>query len=544
MSAIKEHNSTDKNSFHKHKGKAILFATIAAASMLIFAAIAAPTTIINQAYAAQHVKPPALAMMNSGPAPSIDNFNISDGYTIEPVMWNMSLPTALTWDDQGNMYIAQSGFAEWLYDNPKIIKVDQSGNASILVDRFIYPPVTDIEFHEGKLYVSSKGVVSTVDPVTGLVKDIMIGLPSSGDHQNDQLAFGPDGRIYVTLGTATNSAIVGMDNILALQWPKYVPQFHDTPGKNVTLTGKNYVTPNPFTADPNDNATTGAYMPFGVPSQEGQVVKGSPLCNGCIISANLDGSDVQLVAWGLRNPYGIAFTGDGKLVVSNNGADERGSRSIANDPDKVYVIDVSNPENMGKFYGWPDFGGNGEPVTDEKFKSARANQTTELLIQNPPPVEKPLAMVNDGPSLTQVDISTSEQFGHVGMAFIGSSGTFTPITHEPNTVEEQVVGHNILMLDPATGNYSKFISVKRYPDVFTPVGVAFNPEGNTMYIADIGRLEIRDTLPNGTPLPMTATWPYLGSGVIWKVTKTSSSAAETLPAVEGGQTTPIGNQTR
>jgi len=57
-----------------------------------------------------------------------------------------------------------------------------------------------------------------------------------------------------------------------------------------------------------------------------------------------------------------------------NGADERGSRPIANDTDKAYTIDVSNSSNLGKFYGWPDFYGNAEPVTDPKFKSPRGKE--------------------------------------------------------------------------------------------------------------------------------------------------------------------------
>ena len=74
------------------------------------------------------------------------------------------------------------------------------------------------------------------------------------------------------------------------------------------------------------------------------------------------------MGWGFRHPYGLAFAPDGKLVVSMNGADERGSRNIANDGDKVYVIDVSNPTNLGKFYGWPDYFGDTQPVTESTIQ--------------------------------------------------------------------------------------------------------------------------------------------------------------------------------
>ena len=91
-----------------------------------------------------------------------------------------------------------------------------------------------------------------------------------------------------------------------------------------------------------------------------------------ILSANLDGTDIQVVGWGFRSAYGMAFSliDRTKLLVTVNGADERGNRPIANDTEKVYVIDISNPNAAeADSIGWPDFFGNAEPVTDSKFQS-------------------------------------------------------------------------------------------------------------------------------------------------------------------------------
>ncbi len=472
----------------------------------------------QQTFAAE--KQPALKVINSGPKPTMENLNLSSGYKMTPIFWNLTLPTSVTFDDNGNMYIAQSGFGEWFFATPTIIKVDQKGNTSVVADRFLYGPITDLVFHSGKIYVSHKGVISTLDPVTGIIKDIVIGLPSSGDHQNNQIAFGPDGRLYISQGTATNSGVVGEDNIFGLQWPKYTPQIHDIPATNISLTGQNFNTTNPFTASENNFANTGGYVPFGTSTKVGQEIKGDLKCNGCILSAKIDGSDLKLVAWGLRNPYGIAFTKDSKLIVSNNGADERGSRPIANDPDKVYRIDISNASSLGKFYGWPDFAGNGEPVTDPKFKSLSAKEPLKFLIQNHSEVVKPLAEVRGGPSLTQVAISNSSGFGNYGMAFIGASGTFSPATHTFETIDKGIVGHKVVMLNPKTGNYTDFLSAIRDPSVFTPVGLSFDKNGTALYVADIGKLELRNTLPiTNAPLNHTATWPHPYTGVIWKITK-------------------------
>jgi hypothetical protein len=70
--------------------------------------------------------------------------------------------------------------------------------------------------------------------------------------------------------------------------------------------------------------------------------------------ANLYGTDITLVGWGFRSAYGIAFLPNDptKLLVTVNGADERGSRPIANDTEKIYSIDIalSNSSQLGKFY--------------------------------------------------------------------------------------------------------------------------------------------------------------------------------------------------
>jgi hypothetical protein len=54
------------------------------------------------------------------------------------------------------------------------------------------------------------------------------------------------------------------------------------------------------------------------------------------------------------------------------------------------------PENIGQFYGWPDFFGNAEPGTDPKFASPKNSQPLQFLIQNHPPVVKPDAVLDVG----------------------------------------------------------------------------------------------------------------------------------------------------
>lgn len=472
--------------------------------------------------------PPDIKVINSGNPPDASQINITiPGYKIEPLFWNLTLPSSVTFDNTGStMFIAESGFAYGGFKpTPQILKVDmETGNISVVLDRMLNGPVNDIEYHEGNLYVSHRGLISTVEPDTGKIKDIIMDLPSTGDHHNNQIAFGPDGRLYFGQGTATNSGVVGLDN-LKFGWLQVASQFHDTPGQNVTLTGQNFQTVNPITPNPNDNATTGAFIEFGNKTKEGQIIPGKVKCNGCILSANPDGTDIKVEAWGLRNPYGIDFSADNKtLLITMNGADERGSRPIANDTDKIYKIDVTNSSNIGQFYGWPDFYGNAEPVTEDKFQSPRGNQSLQFLMQDHPPVVEPFATVPVASALTKIDFLNDNGFGFnkTTVAFIAEFGDMIPATHSslPPTAES-LPGHRVSVFDTETGNNTNFIF--HSSNTFRPVDVDFSSDnkGNqsALYITSIGKMEIRTELPNGTSLPGPTPWAYPYTGTIWKVTQ-------------------------
>ncbi len=158
-----------------------------------------------------------------------------------------TLPTSITFDNKNNLYIAESGFAYGgLIPEHRIMKIaNQSGVIPILADLNLNGPITDITFYEGKLYISHRGIISIVNSNTGLVNEIIIGLPSIGDHHNNQIAIGPDKRIYFGRGEATDDGVVGTDNFKR-GWPK-TSFFYDVPAKNITFTGQNFVTSSSLT---------------------------------------------------------------------------------------------------------------------------------------------------------------------------------------------------------------------------------------------------------------------------------------------------------
>ncbi|MGN6821332.1 MAG: hypothetical protein ACTHJ7_00900, partial [Candidatus Nitrosocosmicus sp.] len=517
--------------------------------------------------------------INQGDPPKTDNFNITKGYKIEPVLWNLTLPSSVTFDNKSNMYVAESGATVGgLITHPYILKLDhQTGNLSILTDRLLTPPITDLKFYNGMIYASNDGKISVVDPIKGTVQDIIAGLPAGGDHKTNQIAFGRDGRMYFGQGSATNSGVVGIDNGLPdLGWLENAPQIHDVPAKTITLAGQNFNTPNILAPGPKNitfkgfsnyenfivkvtnstlnptagnksnsiskniinntdlvNVTTGAFKSFGNSTAKGEKITGNMMCNACILSTRPDGTDLKIVAWGVRDPEGLAFDKDGKLLVTVQGDDERGSRPIANDHDRIYKIDINNTTEIGKFYGWPDyaFAGNKSnntemPVTNPIFHSDRNNKSLGLLIQNPPQIEKKVfsdagwgsiimqaAVLKNNISNGNNTNATDNKFGFADKAFFAERGSYAPITkttsnkgsmesvfENNNTIIGQVVpetnntiGQKIVMMDTKTGQLGDFISLKKPDPMFRPIGLTFSNDDSAMYIASIGKQEARST---------------------------------------------------
>jgi hypothetical protein len=463
----------------------------------------------------------------------------------------------MTADDRGNLYLAIVGYAYGqIKSTPMIVKIDPSGNTTILVDRFLFEPISDIKFNKnnGLIYVSHRAIISTVDPNTGVVKDLVVGLPQvdSGSHPQGQIAFGPDGRVYFTTGTATNSGVVDKSD-LAFGWLKVMPQMHDIPGQDVTLTGQNFESKDLLHPQNQANATTGSFVPFGTSTSPGQKIKGNATCTGCLLSINPDGSDLRLHAWGLRSPFGMALDGDNnKLYITNNGADDKGIRPITNDTDNVYTFDLNSASTATSttttsnrissnatstsatgansssnliWYGWPDFFGNGEPVTDAKFgMSKNLARPHQFLIQNHPPVTMPFTQLGVGPGVTQLAYINSTAFIQTPSILAGEFGIAVPINHDIR-VNGRIIGQKIVSINPIDGKVTDFLSLKEPDNSFRPVALAFNEQENALYISSIGKVEIRTTTDKGGNLPMPVVWPYPLTGVIWKITYTGGTTA-------------------
>jgi glucose/arabinose dehydrogenase len=181
------------------------------------------------------------------------------------------------------------------------------------------------------------------------------------------MAWGPDNRLYVTEDTGlvvvarrgSRKPLVVVRRLrtpLGLAWQDQT-LFVSEQGRltrfrlqGAALAGRHVVVRGlPFGLHQQDNVVLGS---------DGRLYMGNgSTCDACrernrrsatVLSLRPDGSDLRIVARGLRNPFGLAFQpGTGRLYASVNGQDKLGTKNRPEPAEMVVVV------REGAFYGWP-----------------------------------------------------------------------------------------------------------------------------------------------------------------------------------------------
>jgi glucose/arabinose dehydrogenase len=173
-----------------------------------------------------------------------------------------SLPTSIAFGPDGSLYMLT-------YSGDIFVMRDADGDNFAETSQRIYLDDAErlyhaigLAFHDGVMYVSDSGKISTFEDTDGdgildHLMPIAEGLISLRypDHSNNGIAFGPDGKLYTPVGAASDHG--------------------------------------PVTSD-----------------QEAAILRMNP-----------DGSDLEVFASGFRNPYDLAFSPNGELYTADNNPD-------------------------------------------------------------------------------------------------------------------------------------------------------------------------------------------------------------------------------
>ena len=217
--------------------------------------------------------------------PAGADLNLPEGFVAEVWLEDVRFPTAFAFDDQDRLYIATEG--------GDLLRVNDAAagglpNDVVTVAEGIFVPL-GLAFHDGALYISARGEIIRFTDEDGngepdTFDSIINDIPAPGNHQNNGPAIGPDGKLYVPVGSTCDAC-----------------------------------------------------------GQEDER-------NAAVLRFNLDGSNPEVFARGLRNVYQLAFhPEDGTLWGADNGRDDQGYAV----PEELNLI------VEGGVYGWPPCWGAG-----------------------------------------------------------------------------------------------------------------------------------------------------------------------------------------
>jgi hypothetical protein len=445
-------------------------------------------------------------------------------------------PTAMAVDDDGNILIAESGMDG---SEPHIFGYRPDGsyfniypykrNVSFFPTGFVmYGPIGGMIAHNGKIKVShrdrnGKGIITTLD-YDGNHSTVIADLPAQGDYGITDLAINPtNGRLFFSIGTATNSGVVGADN-WDEGWLKRYPDVHDQlysppPGFSqiiYKILGYRFDSPNPRAGlfGGADIARTGPFQPFTISNQAR--IPGVTKPNGAIYSIPEDGGEWRIEAHGIHNPRGLAFN-KYNLYMTNDGMQLRGTRPVLNDPDSLLLVGTN------VWYGWPDYTTHGHSVSEPEFQPPE-----ELLLQSgysdisflidhetsqlhafggskPDDFIAARFPTLSGASKFSFAPETGPFKNFADNAIVTLDGDQAPFATSGVTNFRGPVGHKVVRVDMDTKQIRDFIhntadvpaSMQAFGTLALerPTDVKFRPDGGALYILDFGRMENKTGIP-------------------------------------------------
>lgn len=241
--------------------------------------------------------------------PYLEDAFVIPGFRLQVFAENVQDPAALAFDDAGNLYYAE------LVDGNIVRLRDTNGDgvadeSHVFASGFKNP--RGLAWHDGALYVSQRGQVLALRDTNGdgtpddrtIILDNLFSLDIQ--HSNNGIAFGADGRLYMAIGG-----------------PRV---------KQLELHDKTYT----YQGQPRDQWMFGGIM-----------------------VSNASGKNPRLYARGMRNPYALAFSADGKLYATDNGDDT----IPVPEGDELNMVERDGDYGYPYFFGLPpDWSGTQPPI--------------------------------------------------------------------------------------------------------------------------------------------------------------------------------------
>jgi glucose/arabinose dehydrogenase len=415
------------------------------------------------------------------------------GGSMEMVAAGFTFPTSLTFAEDGVAYVAEAGLPfGGAPPGGAVWQLTADGDRT-LVANDLRPPVNGLAWHDGDLYLSEGGHPSRLSRLhrDGRQTVLLEGLPGPGNYHLNMAVVGPDQKLYFSQGAMTNLGIVGLD-AYEVGWLQRLPHGHDVPGLDITLAGVDVTTPDPTTDGDTAQAVTGAFVPFGTPTRAGQQVRAELPATASVMRCNLDGTGLELVAWGLRNAYGLGFLPDGRLLAVDQGADDRGSRCVGNAPDMLFEV------HSEAWYGWPDYIG-GQPITEERFAPERGPHPTFVLAEHEKLPHPERALLEFPPHVAAVKFDLAPPGnGLEGSLLVALFGDEVPMTAPTGPR----VGRGVALVDTTTWQLRPFVSGD---PLHRPIDVRVHD--GAIYILDFGEFEMTTDGIDAEP----------GTGCLWRI---------------------------
>lgn len=467
-------------------------------------------------------------------APPIDRSIVEGppGFELRLHARGLTAPTAICFDADGSLLIAEAGFNG---TEPRIFGFKKDGTSfdiyphgrklpAFLSPSFrMYGPVGGMVATGGKVYVThrdanGRGRVTAFSYEANVPpRTIVADLPAQGDYGMTDIAVHPNGRIFFGVGAATNSGVVGLDNLQA-GWVKKFPSFCDVPNVDLKLNGFRFDTPNPFASifGGKDIAVTGPFQKFGASDQSGiPMPSGKP--TAAVYSVEQGGGDLRVEAHGIRHPAGLRINEYGTLYMTNQGMELRGTRPVMDDPDAL--LKMVGGET---WYGWPDFSTDLRPITEQQFQPPRElairygypnvrflidHTSSRLIAPTPsalvfgvfrplsgaskfdfPPASGPFRKYRDRGDAMVALFGDRAPFATSGRPLLGPTGFKVALVNVDARKVEDFVRNTQDGPASRQGKTAPSDALER------PVDVKFGPDG-AMYILDFGIMEMKNGQP-------------------------------------------------